>query len=405
MLTIEQKQLITELESDFEEQIKSLEGIVYNNLSALFFDVVLIKYDNNDTKKINLCKWNATKNLRDLKRMLFKEKIFYKNIIKKENIYFAVTAKTKFLNFIWLDDIKLENVSEKQLPFLTLIETSQNNYQAWIKLDKVYTENRVQQIKHYLIKTLKADKAAAAKIQPARLPGFYSYKRMEPYYVKVYKVADKVLNGEKLLKKITGGKQQAQEKSVKTAQIITKKVGSWAWAKYSYYKKELGLIDTKFDPVDERDIIIQYFQQGRKKEGEDIQQKKEDIELDYNIVDIHYIYQLVIRDYEKKEIFEFLSKVRKDLSEKHTPYDYFERTYLKALLFKKMFFPELKLFDNRLLLKFIELQKEKGNYDTELKVAPNLEKFIMQVEAGELDDDIQKIKEENLIMKDDINTA
>ena len=232
------------IESDFEKQIESLRGIIYDNPSAVFFDVVLIKYlDNNDTKKFNLCKWNATKNLRDLMRMLFREKVFIKNLRDKENVYFAVTQKTKLLNFIWLDDLKLENISQKQLEYITLIETSPNNYQGFIKLDKLHTENEIQQIKNYLIQKLKADKAAASKIQPMRLPGFYSYKREQPHYVKVYRTADKTLDGKALLNKI-----YKYNNSSSIGSATSCKTTSGNWKKYSYYKKELELSDTTFNP-------------------------------------------------------------------------------------------------------------------------------------------------------------
>ncbi len=356
------KEEIKELEFDFEREIKALDGIIYNNPSAIFFDVVLIKYlDNNDTKKLALCKWNATKSLRDLMRMLFREKVFIKNLRDKENVYFAVTSKTKLLNFIWLDDIKLENISEKQLPYLTLIETSSGNYQAWIKLDKLYNENEIQTMKHYLIKTLGADKAAAAKIQPMRLPGFYSYKRIEPFYVKVYRTADKVLDGKALLYKI----YNVYNKGGGTAKADAAggSGGSDNWKKNSYYKKELELSDTTFDPNDERDMIIKWAE-------------KQEYDIDKNIIDIMFIYQLLIRDYSESDIFLHLQNSRDDLHDKHKAGDYFERTYLKALLFKKLFFPMKKLYENRLLNEYIDEQKQLGNWDYTKKVTDNLKILI-----------------------------
>ena len=358
MFIVELKQL----EADFERQIKALDGIVYNNPSAVFFDVVLIKYlDNNDTKKFTLTKWNATKNLRDLMRMLFREKVFIKNLRDKENVYVAVTPKTKLLNFIWLDDLKLENINEQQLKYITLVETSDNNYQGWIKLDKLYTETEIQQIKNYLIQKLKADKAAAAKIQPMRLPGFYSYKRIELFYVKVYKAADKVLDGKALLNKIYkyNNSSSINSSGSKTASKTT----SGNWKKDSYYKKELKLNDVTFDPTDERDMIVKWA-------------KKQQYVIDENIIDIMFIYQLLIRDYSESDIFLYLNDSRADLHDKHKASDYFERTYLKALLFKKLFFTSKKLYENRFLSEYIEEQKKNGNWDYAKKVTDNLKILI-----------------------------
>jgi len=355
---------LKQLEFEFEQEIKALDGIVYNNPSAIFYDVVLIKYlDNNDTKKMALCKWNATKSLRDLKRMFFKQNIFYKNLMKKENVYFAITPKTRLLNFVWLDDLKLENINEQQLEYITLIETSPNNYQGFIRLDKLYTENEIQQIKSYLIQKLKADKAAAAKIQPMRLPGFYSYKRTEPHYVKVHKVAEKVLDGSVLLNKINN----MTTNSTTTKNIINNSGGgSDTWKKISYYKKQLQLSDITFNPENERDAIIKYAEQNN-------------YNVDNNIVDIMFVYQLLIRDYSQNDIFLYLQQSRPDLSDKHQVGDYFERTYLKALLFKKLFFPIKKLYESRLLNEYIDEQKKSGNWDESKKVVENLKILISKI--------------------------
>ena len=364
---------LKEIEFDFENEVKTLDGIIFNNPSAIFFDVVLIKYENNNTKKFTLTKWNATKNLRNLMRMFYKQNIFYKNLIKKENVYFAVTEKTRLLNFVWFDDVKLKNINEKQLPFLTLIETSPDNFQAWIKLDKLYTKTEIQQIKNYLITKLKADKAASAYIQPMRLPGFFSHKHQEQFYVKLFKTSDKALNGRKLLNKInnltintkTETKQEDFKNKINISQNKNKnKNKNDGWKKYSYYKKELMLDNTEFNPSDERDVIVAYAEQKFEK-------------VDKNIIDIMFVYQLLIRDYSESDIFLYLSNSREDLDEKHKASDYFERTYLKALLFYKLFYEEgKKLYENRELNQYIKLQKGKGIWKEDKKVVENLRILI-----------------------------
>ncbi len=383
MINTDLKVEIKELEYDFENEIKALEKIIFSNFSSIFFDVVLIKYDEHNTKKISICKWNSTKNLRNLMRMFYKQNIFYKNISRKENIYLAVTEKTKYLNFIWLDDIKLKNISEKQLEYLTLIETSKDNFQAFIKLDKSYMKDEIQQIKNYLIKQLKADKAASSYIQPMRLPGVFSHKRAEPFYVKIYKSSNKVLKGKELLKKISSNYsnnltiQPNTETETKTKQKDFK--NNIGWKKYSYYKKQLVDLtneefSTEFNIDDEREMIKYHYL--RKKQKESLLWKRSDVEIriDENIIDIYYVYQLLIRDYEKEEIFSYLYKNRSDLDEKHEAADYFLRTYLKALLFKKVFYPAKKLFENNLLNDYIGSQKEYWNEDK--KVVENLKVLI-----------------------------
>ena len=278
--------------------------------------------------------------------------IFYKNLAKKENVYFAVTSKTKLLNFVWLDDIKLENISKEQMQFLTLIETSENNYQAWIRLDKLYPEQKVQAIKKYLVERLKADRAATAKIQPMRLPGFYSYKREIPFFVKVYKTATKELPGEKILSKI--------QKNKKTIVIPKDEIKTGDFLKYSYYKKKICADDILFNPDDERDAIIKWAE-------------KEGHEVDENIIDINYVYQLLIRGYKKSEIFNYLCKARSDIDEKHKAADYFERTYLKAQIYRTLY-PNNYLYQNR---EIQEILKENNGE----KVTEFLQKYLQNLHS------------------------
>ena len=340
------KEEIKDLELDFKNQIKALKGIVYDNPSAVFFDLVYIKYQENNTKKVNICKWKGSNSYTNFFRLLKRENVFYKNLVKQENIYLAVTPKTNLLNFIWLDDIKMENISEEQKKYLTLIETSENNYQAWIQLNKVYSASEVQEIKKYLVEKLKADKAATAKIQPMRLPGFYSYKHQFPYYVKVTNIATKKLNASNILKKINSSNNNISNNKPQTTKNKNNSNSS-NWKQYSYYKTKLFYSNKTFNPSDERDVIVEF-----------VKQDNEDIEVDENIIDIHYIYQLIIRDYKKEEIFDYLEKSRLDLTIKHKSVeDYFERTYLKALLFYKLFYPKgLKLYENN---KINEILKNK----------------------------------------------
>jgi hypothetical protein len=288
-----------------------------------------------------VCKWKATENFNNFIRVLKRENVFYKNLVKQENIYLAVTPKTKLLNFVWLDDIKLENISKEQKEYMTLIETSEGNYQAWIQLNKVYSAREVQEIKKYLVEQLGADKAATAKIQPMRLPGFYSYKHQFPHYVKVVNTATKKLNASNILKKINNN---ISNKPQQKPQPNSKKNKSTNWKRYSYYKTKLFYSNKKFNPLDERDAIIKF-----------VKQDNEDIEVDENIIDIHYIYQLVIRGYGKEKIYFYLEKSRPDLTIKHkSTIDYFMRTYLKALLFYKKFYPELKLYENNKINEILE---------------------------------------------------
>ena len=64
------KDEIKDLELDFKNQVEALKGIVCDNPSAVFYDLVYIKYQNNDTKKFVVCKFKATNNFSNFMRLL-----------------------------------------------------------------------------------------------------------------------------------------------------------------------------------------------------------------------------------------------------------------------------------------------------------------------------------------------
>ena len=312
---------VKELENDFDSYIRALDGIVFNNSAQVFFEVVFIKYlEDNNTKKMSVAVWNSEKNLRNFKRMLFKNKVFYRHVKDKENVYVAVTSKTKKVNFLWLDDVKKENLTSEQLKYFTLIETSPNNYQAWARFDDFYDVREVQVVKKYLIKQLKADQAASGIIQPMRLPGFYNYKPNSPgHLIKVYKEAEKKLPFLALLKK-------AKRRNVK-----------------SPGKKVINPL-TLWDK-----LKIKLTKVTSEKQGEKI---VTEIKVDKNVVDQHYVFRLIKAGYSKSEILNYLKTVRPDIEDKHKFGDYFERTYLKAKLYALMN-PGDYYYENRFISELI----------------------------------------------------
>ena len=324
---------VKELENDFDSYIRALDGIVFNNSAQVFFEVVFIKYlEDNNTKKMSVAVWNSEKNLRNFKRMLFKNKVFYRHVKDKENVYVAVTPKTRKINFIWLDDIKKENLTNEQLKYFTLIETSPNNYQAWVRLNDFYDVREVQVVKKYLIKQLGADPAASGIIQPMRLPGFYNYKpNAVGHLVKVYKEAEKKLPFLALLKK---AKKQLEGKG----DVIVKTRGN--------VKSPEKMINplTLWDKLE-----VELTKVISEKQGEKV---VTEIKVDKNVVDQHYVFRLVKAGYSKSEILNYLKTVRPDIEHKHKFSDYFERTYLKAKLYALMN-PDDFYYENRFIAELI----------------------------------------------------
>jgi hypothetical protein len=186
-----------------------------------------------------------------------------------------------------------------------------------------------------------------------RIPGFYSYKREIPFFVKTYRTAERELPGEKILSKIS-------RENKKTIVIPNKdnEIKTGDFLKYSYYKRKTGEQDISFNPDDEREAIVRWAE-------------KEGHEIDENIIDINYVYQLLIRGYKKSEIFNYLCKARDDLDIKHKAADYFERTYLKAQIFRALH-PDKFLYENR------EIQEILRGNEGE-KVTEFLQKYLQDL--------------------------
>lgn len=96
---------------------------------------------------------------------------YFDNMINQENIYLA-QREDSMTQLIWLDDIKPENIDQT----MTLIETSPNNYQSFMKLDRAVTMGEARKIREILADYYDADPAAKGNIQPMRLPGFENQK-------------------------------------------------------------------------------------------------------------------------------------------------------------------------------------------------------------------------------------
>lgn len=128
-----------------------------------------------------------------------KANCYFDNMINQENIYLA-QREDSMTQLIWLDDIKPENIDQT----MTLVETSPNNYQSFMKLDRPVTMSEARKIREILADYYDADPAAKGNIQPMRLPGFENQKPKHQsdgkgFLVAVRQESDFVFSADELL--------------------------------------------------------------------------------------------------------------------------------------------------------------------------------------------------------------
>jgi len=100
-----------------------------------------------------------------------KEKKIHIGNANEKNIYFAV-SKDSTSRVIWLDDVKPDRFTK----YMTIIQTSKDSYQAFIKFDRCLSDDEFKVVRDKLVETYDSDRAAKARIQPMRLPGFLNQK-------------------------------------------------------------------------------------------------------------------------------------------------------------------------------------------------------------------------------------
>ena len=311
-----------ELINEFFQDIRTFKKKVLektNNTFKISF-IKYIKNENNeniDTKRFTLQKSFYGKNL---DKVIFNNKIYFKNKNKFENIYISLDNTNKKTNLLWLDDVKLENFNKKQLKYMTLIETSPNNYQGYIILDKEITKDELKQVKLYFCNKYKTDRGSIDFLHLMRLPFFYSYKHQIPFFINVKQYQKEILPMQPILNKIN------------TLQTYNK-------IQHTKVKK---IIVNNIDTETLKQIYNKYF---IKKNGEFRGQK------DYSTIDfrfLHYLYYFLNIDIENidlKNIFYNLDERKKGHID-----DYIKRT-INKVIYNKNYINKDENYFNKLFKK------------------------------------------------------
>jgi len=206
-----------EMEKEFRQDILYFCNTILKHYGDRYkLNLYYIKYLKNGE---TLRQYVTTFMIKDFRYILYKYNIIYKNIKKMENIYFSPYEYETKTNIIWLDDIDINKLTEKQKNYITLIETSPDNYQGYIKLDKMIDKETYKKIIAYFINNYGVDKSSKDFLHLRRISGVYSWKHFHTkgilHYIRQINTSE-TLEVEKLLKKINKDTQPPQntDKSV-----------------------------------------------------------------------------------------------------------------------------------------------------------------------------------------------
>jgi len=272
-----EKEIINEFFKDIREFKKNVLEKTNNTFKISFIKYIKDKNNKNiDTKRFTLQKSFLGKNL---DKVIFNNKIYFKNRQKFENIYISLDNTNTRTNLLWLDDVKIENFNKEQLKYMTLIETSPNNYQSFIILDKEITREQLKQVKLYFCNKYGTDRGSVDFTHLMRLPFFYSYKHETPFLVNVRMYQEKLLHIDTLLK------------SIEKIKIKNEKVKLYSKNRIQNNNLDLYKLKKFYD---------EYFDKKLK----EFENKK-----DFNVIDfrfLHYLYYFLNIDIENIDLESFL---------------------------------------------------------------------------------------------------
>ncbi len=257
-----EKEIINEFFHDIREFKKKVLAKTNNT-----FKISFIKYIKNENgENINTKRFTLQKSFyaKSIDKVIFNNKIYYKNRNKYENIYISLDNTNTKTNLLWLDDIKLENFTATQLQYITLIETSPNNYQGYIIVDKELNKNELKQVKKYFCNKYGTDTASVDFTHLMRLPYFYSYKHEEPFYINVKQWQQKLLNIQPILNKIkiNETENRIQQQNIKINKINNININTLQQLYNKYLKIKQRELGNKIDysTIDYRFIhYLHYF--------------------------------------------------------------------------------------------------------------------------------------------------
>jgi len=223
-------------------------------------------------------------------KVLEKENAWWKNQKRNENLYFAPSHNQKTFSWLFLDDVNPEKLKSFKA---IIVQTSQNKFQAYIKLNKALEAENYKEFARQAVKTFQADKAVIDPYHLRRLPSFFNTKYKKPYMISFYCL---------------------------------------------YWDKELKLKELEVPPeINTRPPRWKKILIPTKKGGVCLNRKTWDefyspSAPSYSEVDFAYACYLLKLGYEPEEVKNILGQESPDLAKRHrNPEDYLDRTVKAAL--------------------------------------------------------------------------
>ena len=241
-------------------------------------------FDRSLNEKLTIAK---AVNVNDALSILEKEKAWYKNRNRKENVYFSYSKANEIFDIAFIDDIQKIDVFKNKNHFL-LVQTSENKYQAYFKLNKAVNSFDLYKVQKVLCYVYKADVGALSPYQLKRLPSFYNTKYEPNFMVQEVFKGNNTLDVDKVL---------------------------------SFYRKHF-----------EKANNINAYKSSNNRNNANIQKTWKDFEdSDLSVADMRYACYLVRLGLNDDEIAErLLAESPNIITRKRNYKDYIERTIRKA---------------------------------------------------------------------------
>jgi len=217
------------LNKDLEQRMKEVINIFANllrNTTNLKIDLHFINNLALKDRSLNM-KFTFARaiDIQYLPYWLKKENAYYKNVKKDENVYFSFSKSNKLFDIAFLDDADYKAIEKYKEKIFLCIQTSQNKYQIYFKLDKPVKEKDVYKIQKYLLKYFKADIGALSPFQLKRLPGFFNLKYKPQFFVQIkFSNITSKINTDKILKRISEEEKKRVKRHTPPPSLIIRKI-------------------------------------------------------------------------------------------------------------------------------------------------------------------------------------
>lgn len=132
-------------------------------------------------------------------RKMKEENLWWKNSVKKENVYIA-WSRNQHYNIATVDDIMGEYVERfRSKNHFLLVQTSAKKYQGYFLLDRYVTYETLHKVQKVLCRVYSGDTGALSPVQLKRCAGFENTKYGDGFVVRIVHQGSNIVNVDKVL--------------------------------------------------------------------------------------------------------------------------------------------------------------------------------------------------------------